>query len=164
MSCMYVQLHNHWVVGPASKVRMYPSHRHESDYMMAEVFLDGIKMPRSVRYPDPLQSCPMILSPRLEVKMLLQAGVTSEPRVVLAILLLLFVWLSYSVFFRRRSPYPLPPGPPVKLLVGNLGQLSNHPEQDYIRWGKEYSESSLSPTKAPDYQSYTTKILISTPT
>jgi hypothetical protein len=52
----------------------------------------------------------------------------------------LLLWLFYRLFFRSKSPYPLPPGPPGKFLVGNLGQVSvDHPEQDYIRWGKEYS-------------------------
>lgn len=52
--------------------------------------------------------------------------------------------LIYTKFFGKKSPYPLPPGPPGKLFVGNLGQLSiDHPEQDYIRWGKEYSKTSI---------------------
>ncbi|KAH6651823.1 cytochrome p450 monooxygenase [Truncatella angustata] len=47
--------------------------------------------------------------------------------------------LLYTRLFRKKPPYPLPPGPPRKFLVGNLGQLSvDHPEEDYIRWGKEY--------------------------
>jgi hypothetical protein len=49
--------------------------------------------------------------------------------------------LIYTRLFRKKSPYPLPPGPPGKFLVGNLGQLSiDHPEEDYIRWGKQYSK------------------------
>jgi hypothetical protein len=49
------------------------------------------------------------------------------------------LWLVYRRLWRRR-PYPLPPGPPGRFLVGNLGQLSvEDPAQDYIRWGKEYS-------------------------
>lgn len=46
------------------------------------------------------------------------------------------------VRFRRRGhTFPLPPGPPGRLLVGNLGQVSTErPELDYIRWGKEYGE------------------------
>lgn len=75
--------------------------------------------------------------------MLLQAGVMGEPMVVLAITLLLLIWLCYTVLFRQSSSYPLPPGPPGQFLVGNLGQLSDHPEQDYIRWGKYYSESTI---------------------
>lgn len=52
--------------------------------------------------------------------------------------------LIYTRLFRKRSPYPLPPGPPGKLLIGNLGQLSvDHPEEDYIRWGKEYSRFNI---------------------
>lgn len=75
--------------------------------------------------------------------MLLQAGVTYDPRIGLALVLsILFTCILYTLCFHKRSSYPLPPGPPGKFLVGNLGQLSNHPEQDYIRWGKEYGEYS----------------------
>lgn len=74
-------------------------------------------------------------------KMFLQASVTSSPKVGLAVVLsVLFACLLYTFFFHKKSFYPLPPGPPGKFLVGNLGQLSDHPEQDYIRWGKEYGE------------------------
>lgn len=53
------------------------------------------------------------------------------------------LFLLYRHIVCARKPYPLPPGPPAKLLVGNLGQLSvDHPEQDYIRWGKQYSQST----------------------
>lgn len=53
--------------------------------------------------------------------------------------------LFYVKTFRKRYPCPLPPGPPGKFLVGNLGQLSvDHPEEDYIRWGKQYSRSLTS--------------------
>jgi len=39
--------------------------------------------------------------------------------------------------------YPLPPGPPGRFIVGNLGQLNlDRPEEDYIRWGKEYGSST----------------------
>ncbi|KAK6068944.1 cytochrome P450 1A2 [Seiridium cupressi] len=52
--------------------------------------------------------------------------------------------LLYTRLFRKKSPYPLPPGPPGKFLVGNLGQLSvDHPEEDYIRWGKEYKSDVI---------------------
>lgn len=85
--------------------------------------------------------------------MLLQAGVTGDPKVFLAFFLpFAFIWLLYALCSRKRSPYPLPPGPPGKFLVGNLGQLSNHPEQDYIQWGKDYSKllrnNNVTQTKA----------------
>ena len=62
------------------------------------------------------------------------------PRLVLlAGLSAAVAWLLYQRVF-RRSKYPLPPGPPGRFLVGNLGQLSvEDPAQDYIRWGTEYS-------------------------
>lgn len=51
--------------------------------------------------------------------------------------------LAYTRLFRKKTPYPLPPGPRGKFLIGNLGQLSvDHPEDDYIRWGKEYSTTT----------------------
>jgi hypothetical protein len=76
--------------------------------------------------------------------MLLQAGPTNDLKVALgAFLVLLFIWLSSTLYYRKRLSYPLPPGPPGKFLVGNLGSISEHPELDYIRWGKEYSESSM---------------------
>ncbi len=47
--------------------------------------------------------------------------------------------LLYVLLWSKKRPYPLPPGPPGRFLVGNLGQLSpDRPEQDYIRWGREY--------------------------
>lgn len=74
--------------------------------------------------------------------MLLQASVTCDPKVVLALAIpLVLFWILYTFLWSSNlSSYPLPPGPPGKFLFGNAGQLSEHPEQDYIRWGKEYSE------------------------
>ncbi|EFX01959.1 cytochrome p450 monooxygenase [Grosmannia clavigera kw1407] len=44
----------------------------------------------------------------------------------------------------RRSGLPLPPGPRGRFLVGNLGQVSaDHPERDYIRWGKEFDSDII---------------------
>ncbi|KAI0020666.1 cytochrome p450 monooxygenase [Xylariomycetidae sp. FL0641] len=54
------------------------------------------------------------------------------------------LYLLYSRVFRARSPYPLPPGPPGRFLLGNAGQLSDdHPDEDYIRWGKEYNSDII---------------------
>ncbi|KAI0130125.1 cytochrome p450 monooxygenase [Xylariales sp. AK1849] len=54
------------------------------------------------------------------------------------------LFLVYTRILRKKSPYPLPPGPPGKLFIGNLGQLSiDHPEEDYIRWGKEYTSDVI---------------------
>ncbi|KAJ0123487.1 cytochrome p450 1a2 [Diaporthe amygdali] len=72
--------------------------------------------------------------------MLLQTGPTNDLKVALgATLVLLLIWLSSTIYYRKRLSYPLPPGPPGKFLVGNLGSLSDHPELDYERWGKEYN-------------------------
>lgn len=86
--------------------------------------------------------------------MLLQAGPTTDLKVALgAFLVLLFIWLSSTLYYRKRFSYPLPPGPPGKFLVGNLGSISEHPELDYIRWGKEYSKSSMWKEKPTQPQS-----------
>lgn len=88
--------------------------------------------------------------------MLLQASVTCEPKVVLALAIpLVLVWILYTFLWSSNlSAYPLPPGPPGKFLFGNAGQLSDHPEQDYIRWGKEYSE--YFPARQAKNQTYKT--------
>ena len=57
-----------------------------------------------------------------------------------ALTILLFVFCS--LLYRNKRPRPLPPGPPGRFLVGNLGQVNlDRPEQDYIRWGQQYGES-----------------------
>lgn len=61
----------------------------------------------------------------------------------------LILYLLYVLVVSRAtsSPYaklPLPPGPPGRFLVGNLGQVSpDHPEEDYMRWGKEYNSDVI---------------------
>lgn len=98
---------------------------------------------------SPVQSLdPWLLFPILlplhppKVKMLLQAGPTNDLKVALgAFVILSLICLSSTLYYRKRLSYPLPPGPPGKFLVGNLGSISEHPELDYIRWGKEYSKS-----------------------
>lgn len=105
-------------------------------------------MPSSVQSLDPWLLFPILIPHHQpEVKMLLQAGPTNDLKVAMgAFLVLLFIWLSFTLYYRKRSSYPLPPGPPGKFLVGNLGSISEHPELDYIRWGKEYGKSS---TRSP---------------
>lgn len=112
-------------------------------------------MPSSVQSLDPWLLFPILLPPHhAEVKMLLQAGPTTDLKVALgAFLVLLFIWLSSTLYYRKRFSYPLPPGPPGKFLVGNLGSISEHPELDYIRWGKEYSKSSMWKEKPTQPQS-----------
>lgn len=102
-------------------------------------------MPSSVQSLDPWLLFSILLPlHQPEVKMLLHAGPSSGLKVALgAFLALFFIWLSSTLYYRKRSSYPLPPGPPGKFLVGNLGSISEHPELDYIRWGKEYSKSSM---------------------
>lgn len=74
--------------------------------------------------------------------MLLLGFVTDGSTVVFGLAVVFFLlWLLYSLYDHQQTPYPLPPGPPGKFLFGNLGQVSHdHPEEDYIRWGKQYSK------------------------
>lgn len=57
----------------------------------------------------------------------------------------LLLYLLFSVIRRsKHSTLPLPPGPPGRFLVGNLGDVSaDHPEKDYMRWGKEYDSDVI---------------------
>ncbi len=52
----------------------------------------------------------------------------------------LLLLLVFAVVRRsQHAALPLPPGPPGRFLVGNLGQVrADHPEEDYLRWGREY--------------------------
>jgi len=77
--------------------------------------------------------------------MLGSAFVRSHSRTVLAVAVLTaFLLLLYRLLFRKRSLLPLPPGPAGRFLVGNLGQINlDRPEEDYIRWGKQYGEFLL---------------------
>jgi hypothetical protein len=46
---------------------------------------------------------------------------------------------------RKHSPYPLPPGPPKRLLIGNLLDLPTSFEWlTYTKWAKQYGETPLS--------------------
>ncbi|ROT40915.1 cytochrome P450 1A2 [Sodiomyces alkalinus F11] len=57
------------------------------------------------------------------------------------------LWVLYLSFRRSsksKTSCPFPPGPPGKLLVGNLGQVSaERPEIDYMRWGEEYGSDVI---------------------
>ena len=47
---------------------------------------------------------------------------------------------------RKRSPYPLPPSPPGELLIGHLRTVpTENPQLAYMKWGKEYSRTFMSP-------------------
>ncbi|ORY67604.1 cytochrome P450 1A2 [Pseudomassariella vexata] len=53
-------------------------------------------------------------------------------------------FLLYTQLALNKTPFPLPPGPPGKFLIGNFGQVSiDRPEQDYIRLGKEYDSDVI---------------------
>ena len=63
---------------------------------------------------------------------------------VLPAFIILVLYFTYNRFFREKRPYPFPPGPPGWFFIGNAGQLSvDHPERDYMRWGKEYGRFSV---------------------
>ncbi|KAI1343358.1 cytochrome p450 monooxygenase [Xylariaceae sp. FL0016] len=82
--------------------------------------------------------------PITDMAKLMIPQLTSTQGLILATALTSVVWLAYVRLCRIKSPYPLPPGPPGRLLIGNVGQLSDdHPELDYIRWGKEYSSDVI---------------------
>ncbi|KAF9889863.1 hypothetical protein FE257_006953 [Aspergillus nanangensis] len=52
------------------------------------------------------------------------------------IISLLALCLAYSVFTRKKAPAPLPPGPPQKPIIGNLGDLPPPGVQDWQHWLK----------------------------
>lgn len=86
---------------------------------------------------DPSTLLPSILASRVNAPATALLG-----SVVISSLL----WILYRLLLRaeRSPPLPFPPGPPGRPLVGNLGQVSiDHPELDYIRFGKEYGELHL---------------------
>ncbi|PSR80864.1 cytochrome p450 monooxygenase [Coniella lustricola] len=74
--------------------------------------------------------------------MLLPNSIVSDANVVSASALL-FVFVAVLVLRRRRSSLPLPPGPTGRFLVGNLWQLSEQLEQDFITWGKQYDSDVI---------------------
>lgn len=73
----------------------------------------------------------------------------SYPQAALAVALgMALIWLvRYSHAFSRYK-YPLPPGPPGRFLVGNLGHVSiDSPEKDYLRWGQAYGQYNKHPIR-----------------
>ncbi|KAI1638050.1 cytochrome p450 monooxygenase [Biscogniauxia mediterranea] len=69
---------------------------------------------------------------------------TPKQGLVLPAFIILVLYFTYNRFFRKKRPYPFPPGPPGRFLIGNAGQLSvDHPERDYMRWGKEYDSDVI---------------------
>jgi len=63
-----------------------------------------------------------------------------------ALLTALAVFTISSVYKQRkkRGGYPLPPSPPSDPLIGHFRQIpQDHPEHQFIRWGKEYSEDTF---------------------
>lgn len=47
---------------------------------------------------------------------------------------------------RKNAPGPLPPGPPGKPILGNIADLSQPGEQDWVHWLKhktEYGECAV---------------------
>ncbi|KAM0328842.1 hypothetical protein ACHAQA_005258 [Verticillium albo-atrum] len=72
------------------------------------------------------------------------ASSSYAPAVLAVVLVTSLIWLlRYSQAFSAHS-YPLPPGPPGKLFVGNLGQVNiDSPEKDYLRWGQAYDSDVI---------------------
>ncbi|KAE8443942.1 hypothetical protein EG329_001252 [Mollisiaceae sp. DMI_Dod_QoI] len=60
---------------------------------------------------------------------------------VLLLIVGLFIW---NLKVRKRTPYPLPPGPPGEPVIGHFRLIpALHPEQKYIEWGKQYGSDIL---------------------
>ncbi|KAI5921147.1 cytochrome p450 monooxygenase [Camillea tinctor] len=69
---------------------------------------------------------------------------TPKQGLVLPAFIIFAVYFTYNRLFRKKCPYPFPPGPPGRFLIGNAGQLSvDHPDRDYIRWGEEYDSDVI---------------------
>ncbi|KAI0602573.1 cytochrome p450 monooxygenase [Biscogniauxia sp. FL1348] len=69
---------------------------------------------------------------------------TPKQGLVLPAFIVLLLYFTYNRLFRKKQPCPFPPGPPGRFLIGNAGQLSvDHPEKDYMRWGKEYDSDVI---------------------
>ncbi|KAL1892883.1 hypothetical protein Sste5346_006776 [Sporothrix stenoceras] len=68
-----------------------------------------------------------------------------SPTVLVTAAASLLLYFLFSLLRRsQHSALPLPPGPPGRFLVGNLGDVSaDHPEEDYMRWGKEYNSDVI---------------------
>lgn len=69
----------------------------------------------------------------------------SSPTVLATAAASLLLYILFSALRRsKHSGLPLPPGPPGRFLVGNLGDVSaDHPEEDYMRWGEEYNSDVI---------------------
>ncbi|CAG8981523.1 hypothetical protein HYALB_00003096 [Hymenoscyphus albidus] len=54
----------------------------------------------------------------------------------------ILAWRYYSN--RKKSPYPLPPGPPADPIIGSMRYMpTERPELAYIEWGKKYNSDIL---------------------
>jgi hypothetical protein len=60
---------------------------------------------------------------------------------IAGLLCIVTVILTTSRLFRKKSPYPLPPGPPGEPILGHLRVVpTERPELYYEQLAKEYSE------------------------
>ncbi|CZR58241.1 related to cytochrome p450 [Phialocephala subalpina] len=68
----------------------------------------------------------------------------NHPSALFGVVLMLGSFVVWSLKSRKRSPYPLPPGPPGEPLIGHFRLIpALNPEQKYIEWGKQYGSDIL---------------------
>lgn len=61
-----------------------------------------------------------------------------------ALILLLGSFAAWKLRSRKRTPYPLPPGPPGEPFIGHFRLIpARNPEHKYIEWGKQYGNFIL---------------------
>ena len=58
---------------------------------------------------------------------------------------LVVFYLTRSLIMRRKTPAPLPPGPPSKPIIGNLKDLPPQDAQEWQNWLKHKEVYGIKP-------------------